>query len=1687
MDKNVNEMQDLFNSELMTSSIPISNPNFIYLNNQNVLKENKNYKEDIINKEPSLIKDSKASSQSKVFDINNKIFSDDDMSLNKSSKLLLKQNSSNDKDGLNNKNIDTSNSFLLSMNINEIQLEENNDIKKIIPSDIYNYIRYSGNQLINNTREGLKKLFIFLSDSLNNQKKINGSNDYYYNNDLNSENLLKIYIYIINIINKNESKHDIINESLFIINLILPLLPTMYINNICVQLIEKFYYKTAFDDLNKNNYLLFKQILRLNNSNFFDKIFVYLKKEKNINIKLFWKKFIFDLVQKNNENYGIDFYFENNENVINILNENHKEKIVEFCLDLFNYDDLNEVNSNKDALELIKCISNNKILNNENNNEKDYIPFDEMILEKSKDNEILNSMIKNILNKKEIKKLNIGNINTSSKNNLNSGTYFQGSFGTFNVNKNNNFLNQNDNNFVSFNNNNNKESAEKNKNNDNDIFEIMENNIISENKEQNNDLDLKLLNKNKGKNNKIDLNEDNLYLYSDKEEESSDKNIIINNNNNNIIREESLPNYKNYKNSIDSVVNYKFSISNKEIMNVKNNNQKNEKKSIANNNNKNVSKRTSKISEYYEYFNKRNTSNNNLFSSFSSFSRNSNDIKVNNINDNVDNNNNDNDAYNSFKNTENKENEEINNINNLIKNKNEFNINNNNINKPNENENIINNDNFLNLINNNNINNTKANINIENKQIITNKNKITKNKQYNNNIPSPKIKKEFDYENCLNIIDKEKWNEKQQQIKLLKNELNIKLTKENYNKSEIPMDSIINLINKKLNDKQQKLVILILEIVEIIINKLNEIFNEEYLPLLSQSIINNLNDNNIQLRYKAATVILKILIYNKKDFFINQLIDSLKIDKNNMRIEILTILTNYFSSDEYTTSKKMYKNYFELLIEPLILCIEDKINKIRNLSEELIKESTNYLSIDKYYEASKQLYSKVVQDKVNTKIREIYGIENNNELKKSDVSINSINDYNKDLNKNKKQKERSKSTDINFNKYNKNYVKKNVGTIYKNGKNGEQNKINNIKTNKNNINENKKDDFDYKNVFKSNINFTELKNYRNNKDIKLGKNFISIKEKSNILLNNQNQNTNKNNSSELKPLFQIFSNDFMNKCLLPFNNDLFQIISQINKVILNIPEKNFKSDFIPNLDIILEFIIRLFEQNLISKNFNFIKEYISLINNIYEKIVILNIKLSQIEYNMILHSLIFLGKYDKNDITNCLKKFYKLISIDRLFRILFDYNDLNDIETQKYIIELFLFEFNEGNIDLNKDNIYFVKKIIKFFYNDDLSEIGKDFFKDIYKKIGDKNFEEIISKLNKQEKNILMKNIDFLFLKPQDKEKDTIKTKKKNNLVNFKIDLSEMIEPENNTNSKKDNIISFKNNPINTKKEIISLLNELNSNNDEFNIELYNDENDTNNNNILSNKFKLISRLKDSFEENNYQKNKNILIQSIDLILDSLSKEINFFFNLNTMIEDCSNNILKYTQEIISIFYLISSKQEIVSKLKENILNKLIILFLNYLEIDKEEGIAEINETFDTMLQKINKITLNIIQKGQREIIIIILIKLVSNFKEESDMSLLAINCLVKLIKITNFNKINIIDILTEIIIAVDDEELFKENSNKKINELFLKSIKKLLNQLVVQKKYNILKDYQIAINRCNIQDNKVSNWIQKILEHNKF
>ena len=1107
-------------------------------------------------------------------------------------------------------------------------------------------------------------------------------------------------------------------------------------------------------------------------------------------------------------------------------------------------------------------------------------------------------------------------------------------------------------------------------------------------------------------------------------------------------------------------------------------------------------------------------------------------------NENIIDKNNINENKNQFNNIlEKKLNDINNNTNNIDEDKNNI------IDKNNKIINIIDNKNFLNLINSNKNQKNNKMFSINDKQNSNKKNFIKEEK------------KRFNYINCLNIIDKEKWSEKQTQINLLKSELDKNLTKQNYNNSNIEIELIINFINKKLKDKQQKLVILILEVLEIIVDRLEDIFNEVYLPDLSKALIFNLNDNNMQLRYKTGSVILKIITYSKKDFFIVELIESLKQDKNNVRVELLTILNQYFSKNQNIALKKTNKNFFNLLIEPLILCLEDKINKIRNLSEELIKLSTKYIPREKYYEASKKLCGKAFEDKINNKINEIYCIDKN-------LNININPDNNNIL----------ASTIDNSNIYkSKNLsIKKDKNEIVKRSKSFDENK--NIKKIKNNntslnkapininvINNKISSNIDYKEVFKKNVNFIENKKYRNIKDIKLAKNFLSIKEKGKLAnLNNVN------NSNDIKPLSQIFTNEYINSCIIPYNRNLKMIIFHLNKVITNC-DINFKTDFLMNLDILLEFIIRLFDFSINDNKLDFIEEYLIFLDNLYEKLIIKNLKMSGIEIGYVLHSLIFLSKFQKDSISY-IKKFYKLLSINKTFKILLDYNDLNDIDVQKNIIDLFKNEFLRGNIDITYDNFCILKKALKFFYNEKLIIYANALFKDIYKIVGDSIFNEFINKLNKQDKNIILNNINLniknndINMNVENKFNENkidgnidniIKKKiivKNNNIIknnnfnknsnnspplivkfnNERININNNAKIKNEKKGKeiiknnininfedktpKDNIANNENetksninnnNIINNEgisehkideievinnNKIIELLNDLSLKNNEISSELQISNNNLTNN-IITNKLKIISILKEFFSNTSkYNKNKKILVESIELILDSLSIELNLFLNFNIIDEQCPQNIIEYIEKIINLFYIISKKNELIILLKENIINKLLILFLYYLEIDKDEKISQINNTFNNIIQRINKLTLNFLQKANRDIIYIVLLRLISNFREENDIALLGINCLLKLISITDFGKIDCLKILTEIIITVNDEDLFLGNNIKnKNNELLLKTIKKLLNQLVLERKYNILKDYQTAVNICNIQDEKVCDWIQRILEHYKY
>ena len=1743
-----------------------NSPIFNIINNNNI-----NYEQ--INVENNNSDDNTNNSNYAKNIIEEKIFSEDDTSLNRSNNknnFNIIKNKQNESSNINKNNNISTNSSIFSLNSNNLVIDINtnnnnfninneDEISKIIPNEILNY--FNNPQL--NKKEGFKKLFMYLSDSLNNQKKLGNSNYFYYNNDLTSDNLLKIYIFIKNIISE-EKDYSIINEALFIINLLIVSLPSEAINSIFSELIDFYYDKVTIFELKKNINILFKQILNSNKTLFLENIFCKLQKESvSFEINNYYCSFFKDVI--NNEN--------NNE-IISLISQNYKDELVVLCLDLIQKEKFNE------SKELMKCIYSNRILCGNKGTFRGYI------YEKIGKNKKMYDIIEKIFDEVDGKNKNLNNDNFNQDNIKELEGYFDDLV---------------DNNFEN--------NIKLNKyNKDNNIAE------------DDNDYDHNILN-NYNNLNKIQNNIDNNNNYNNYRNAYIDKNSNTNiggqyfeqknNNNNNHYND----NY-NYNNTFTTgdFQNY-FHYPNAKNMNF---NETEYMNNIPNNIN-NILNKDIKLTKETELSKTNRTSNNNTIKN--NFVQPIN-IAVNNI-----------DSQNSKSNSNsNKNSQSIKKIN------------------PNSN---------------NNSNNTSNN----NKIIKTQKPIISKKLN-----PSPgnsnfSSNKNFDYQDCISLINTGKWFDKQESINKLKEELNKNLSKESYlknnfsdNSKSIPIDSLINLIKEKLKDKQQKLVILIIDLLDVIVTKLQEIFNENYLSFISILLINNLNDNNIQLRFKTSSIIKKILTYNNKDFFISELTDSLKLEKNNMRVELLIIFIDYINFTLDKKNIKATKNFFNILVESLIICLEDKYNRVRNLTEEIIKESIAYVNIQKYYSASKKLYGKVVQDKVDYKINELYGINKNcsigdNEIDKIPSTVD-----NSKINKNKKIINLLQENVKNFDDFNKEFVRSKSTDNNKNDKRKANiNQINNV-NNLKNLNITKKDldnkkinnvnNDDFKNAFKKYTNFSEIKKNRINRDIKLDKNFLSIKEKSKLLAIKYNNNN--NFIADTKPLTQILNAEFINKY---FNtNNLKIILTNLTLLLVN-NEKNFKEYFLPNIDIFLEFIIRLFEIN--SSN-NYLNEYFNLIDKIYEQIKLKNVNLTSIEYGIIIHSLAYFSKYDKITSELLLKKFLDILGETKFFKELLSYNDFNDKEVQENIINIFRKEFQRGAINITGefDNM---RKLIKLLYNENLKIIAKELFMEIKNTVGEELFSEFVQKLNKQDKNILLtnlgmndfnnninNNIEFISNKKKPvnkicidindimKENELITNKSKSKKSNIKknntqqnvkdkeiVKKQEILKLENSNNNKDDldflseefkiafdrefnndinntnkniNDMSVNNVDQNVKKNLNSnytrnmnintnpnsnlnqninknLIKNSNKNNefDNINQKLHSENNLNNllikskpispkisqkNNHIsfnsnkniktmniesnkniapensstktqilssenifellqnlsnsnpdmeeefeisddiikdlnineekITNKLVILSTLKNLFAKNsnNYEINKKSIFDTISYIFEALSNELNIFFNINIIMSSNSkfpSYLYTYISELLNIFRLISNKSEIIVSLKENILNKICIMFLNYLQIDKEE---KISQNFSELFNEINKITLNIIYKANRELIIIVLLKLINNFKNESDIALLGINCLVKLIKVTDFKEIRIYRLLDEVIIEVNDEDLMESMCKNKSNELFIKSIKKLLNNMVCVHKEKILKEYQKVIATNGIRDEKVIMWINKILEH---
>ena len=102
---------------------------------------------------------------------------------------------------------------------------------------------------------------------------------------------------------------------------------------------------------------------------------------------------------------------------------------------------------------------------------------------------------------------------------------------------------------------------------------------------------------------------------------------------------------------------------------------------------------------------------------------------------------------------------------------------------------------------------------------------------------------------------------------------------------------------------------MITSFLNLIVNKLKDYFNKEFLPILTVPLINNLNDNNDEIRKSTKNVICNIILYKDCELLINHLILNLKQEKFHLRFEILSFFIEYINN--------LTKKHYNLLVEPL--------------------------------------------------------------------------------------------------------------------------------------------------------------------------------------------------------------------------------------------------------------------------------------------------------------------------------------------------------------------------------------------------------------------------------------------------------------------------------------------------------------------------------------------------------------------------------------------------------------------------------------------------------------------------------------------------------------------------------------------------------------------------------------------------
>ena len=617
------------------------------------------------------------------------------------------------------------------------------------------------------------------------------------------------------------------------------------------------------------------------------------------------------------------------------------------------------------------------------------------------------------------------------------------------------------------------------------------------------------------------------------------------------------------------------------------------------------------------------------------------------------------------------------------------------------------------------------------KDLIVKKNK-SNNDKLNYNNKRIDISKELTPK-LLREINRGKWIEKKEGIEYINNVID----KTNNKISKNGLQELFELIKDKLNDGNQNFVKMILQLLNHLIISLEFqikfFYNNLVYPLLVK-----LSDKNKLIRDECLSCIENWIKFQNFEIFAVHIPQLLVSNENlELRIELLNLLTK----NKELIKNTYPKSFFKELTKALLTCLQDKNVKIRNITEDLIVNFSNFIPREKYINELKDIKSTIsdylynIIDKILPKLNE----ENTSdvktteekekekpELRQSIVQYDTNNDkdiilVNSDIFSPKK---------IIKNKHRQNKTTNLSHSLDKNGNNKTKDEIRKnkeIKYNRNTINQNNqmnstvminsKQNKIAKNIKSKLMGYDKLSSTLNKKNIVSKINTINIKTEINKS-NNQNKNDN-NNTKQIREVKKIRKKE---------RNASMIIDNKNNNNILNQNKNDDEKKELKSLTAEKSMKTKKITTNNNSKNESFIKKPIKKVNpkkflnnnennNGKNKLFLPNYKIKkgvkEKRYE----------KDKKNNFFSELQNFDYLPKIKESFKNIFhnDFitklfsNDLRGINSAisqlKYFLDESLNTNNEENFCKLIDNLDLILKVIASkIYNNQTASLIKTFF-----------------------------------------------------------------------------------------------------------------------------------------------------------------------------------------------------------------------------------------------------------------------------------------------------------------------------------------------------------------------------------------